>query len=231
MMGRSQQGPLQMAAMLVLVQLLVMMMMRKSAAAEVVHSLSAQSGETVLLTSDWLKGRMENRGDIRWTHPRLVLSTKNNWTTCDHGRCQLLSNGSLTISQIQSEDSGKYSLEVFDEEGQRLQREHFLLRVKEDSHTDNMLVMTCSFLLLLLLLFFFAVFILRRRRSQRMITAGPVEENVYVMMHGPHGNKRKCDEEQHEREEEPIYIPCNAAVSMEMPNTKQMSMEVEDIYV
>ncbi|XP_026166089.1 uncharacterized protein LOC113132319 isoform X2 [Mastacembelus armatus] len=190
--------------MLLLVQLLMMTMM-KTAKTKIII-VSALSGETLLLhpQSDLPSLGLEHRWDVRWTHPHLVLSTKNNQTRCDHGRCELLSNGSLRFSPVQIEDSGNYSLEVFDEEGKRLLKKDFLLQVEDDGQTDHVALLICCFLLMCLLLFF-SIFILRRRRIQRTSAAGPSGENVYVMMHGHRGNKKRCEDEKQEREEESLY--------------------------
>lgn len=84
-------------------------------------------------------GSIQHSWDVRWTHLHLVLSLKKNMTTCHHGRCELLSNGSLRFSRVQTEDSGNYSVEVFHENGTRLMRTHFLLRVEAagGSRTPN----------------------------------------------------------------------------------------------
>ncbi|XP_071362447.1 uncharacterized protein [Trachinotus anak] len=226
-----------MVAMLVLVQFLMMMMMMmmmmksEAASAEIV-TVSAQSGETVLLFPDQLREMMQHRWDVRWTHPpHLVLSLKTNVTTCPHGRCELLSNGSLKFSRVQTEDSGNYSLQVFDQSGKRQVWTDFLLGVAESPHTDNKWLLICCPLLVFLLLLFIILFILRMRRIQRTRTTGPMEENVYVWMHGHHGNKRKEEEEKQAGGEEPVYVPCHPAVSMETPITPEMSVEPEDIYV
>lgn len=99
--------------------------------------ITARSGEAVLLTSDLQGPELERRKDVRWTHLHLVVSLKNNVTTCHHGRCELLSNGSLSFSRVQTADSGNYSLEVFDEEGKRLYRKDFLLRVEGESSPNT----------------------------------------------------------------------------------------------
>ncbi|KAL7390325.1 hypothetical protein ABVT39_018875 [Epinephelus coioides] len=214
--------------MLVLLWLLILMMtmMMKSDAASA-EIVTARSGGAVLLTPPLQTQR--NRHDVRWTHPRLVMSLKNNVTKCHHGRCELLSDGSLSFSRVQSDDSGSYSLEVFDQDGTRLLRKDFLLTVEDPSSSSSgvvVSVLVCCFLLLLLL--FIIIFILRRRRtSQRTNPTGPLEENVYVTMHGHHGNKGKAIEEKQESH----YVPCHPVVSMETPITEQMSEDVEDVYV
>ncbi|XP_027129587.1 uncharacterized protein LOC113744387 isoform X3 [Larimichthys crocea] len=125
--------------MLVLVWLLMLMM--KSGAA-LNHHINAQSGEAVLMTPDWQGSdhkldfrRTSQLGppklDYRWTYPHLgLMSLKKNMSSCHHSRCELLKNGSLRFSRVQAEDSGNYSLEVFDEDGQLLSKSDFLLIVK-----------------------------------------------------------------------------------------------------
>ncbi|XP_054482284.1 uncharacterized protein LOC129113835 isoform X2 [Anoplopoma fimbria] len=217
--------------MLVLVWLLILMMKMNSVSAETV---TAHSGGAVLLSSHLQV--LKSRQDVRWTHPHLVMSLRSNVTTCHHGRCQLLSDGSLRFNGVQTADAGRYGLEVFDEDGKLLVKKHFLLRVEESeaTHTRNLdssssmvaSVLVCCFLLLLLLLFII-LFFLKRRRSQRTRTAGPLEENVYVVMQRHHGNKSKNEEEE---KQESNYVSCNPVVSMETPITEQMSVD-EDIYV
>lgn len=68
------------------------------------------------------------RGDFRWTHPHLLLN--NRTTKCHHGRCELLRNGSLRFSQVQPQDSGTYTLEVYDESGVMKEKKVFQLQVK-----------------------------------------------------------------------------------------------------
>ncbi|XP_049447898.1 uncharacterized protein LOC125898208 [Epinephelus fuscoguttatus] len=218
--------------MLVLLWLLILMMtmMMKSDAASA-EIVTARSGGAVLLTPPLQTPR--NRQDVRWTHPRLVMSLKKNVTTCHHGRCELLSDGSLSFSRVQSDDSGSYSLEVFDQDGTRLLKKDFLLTVEDPSSSSSsssssvvVSVLVCCFLLLLLLFIIFFI-LRRRRRSQGTNPTGPLEENVYVTMHGHHGNKGKAIEEKQESH----YVPCHPVVSMETPITEQMSEDVEDVYV
>ncbi|XP_040908216.1 uncharacterized protein LOC121191174 isoform X2 [Toxotes jaculatrix] len=209
--------------MLVLVQLLMMMMMvmKSEAASGEIITVSARSGETALLPPDQQRGRMEHRWDVRWTHLHLMLSLTSNMTTGHHGRCELLSDGSLRFSPVHTQDSGKYTMQVFDQSGKRVMKREFLLRVEESRHTDNTPLISCL-LLLPLLPFIIILFILRRRRRRRRIqrttAAGPgaMEESVYVSMHGHHGNEAK--------------VSCHPAVSMETSITQQMPEE-EDIYV
>ncbi|XP_058483915.1 uncharacterized protein LOC131458716 isoform X1 [Solea solea] len=212
--------------MLVLIQLLMTMMMKSKAAPQTV-TVEARSGDAVLLPSEGQSWTRENVGDIRWTHRHLVLSLKNNRTTCEqHRRCELLSNGSLRFSHVHAEDAGNYSLQVFDPHGTRLVQIHFLLRVEEvksknpgEGQTNVLLPISC---LSLLLLFFIIIIIFIVRKRTRRTTAEPKEEDVYMPMFGNHSNKRK----QLVKEEESLYVPCYPLVSMETPQTK-----AEDVYV
>ncbi|XP_074514421.1 uncharacterized protein LOC141782225 isoform X3 [Sebastes fasciatus] len=205
--------------------ILMMKMMMKSDAASA-KIITAHSGEAVLLTSDLPE--LKPRQDARWTHLHLVMSRENKVKTCHHGRCELLSDGSLRFSRVQTADAGNYSLEVFDENGKRLIKRDFLLRVEGDSSSSGSMVVStlvCCFLVFLLLLFITTFILKRRRRSQRISTTGQVEENVYVAMHSHHGNQRKDEEKQ-----ESHYVPCYP-VARETPITEQMAVAVEDIYV
>lgn len=86
--------------------------------------------------------------DIRWLHHRLpsslngtmehtqgvwLLSLKGNETTCDHGRCKLLPDGSLNFSRVQTEDSGNYMLEMFYKNGTVRPKRDFELQVEGES--------------------------------------------------------------------------------------------------
>ncbi|CAB1421743.1 unnamed protein product [Pleuronectes platessa] len=223
--GGGRANSLQRAAMLVLVQFLMMMMMMKSEVASENITVSAQSGDPVLLSSDQLKTRTEDRWDFRWTHLHLMLSLKNNVTTCPHGRCKLLSDGSLSFTTVQPEDAGNYSLEVFDRKGTRRRRTHFLLRVEVKS-SHNMWLWICCPLLVLLPLVFIILFVLRKR-NQRTTTRNK-EENVYMPMHSYHGNTRTFGK-QEEGEESP-YVPCHPAGSMKTLISQQNSPDAEDVY-
>uniref|UniRef100_UPI0037E912FC uncharacterized protein n=1 Tax=Semicossyphus pulcher TaxID=241346 RepID=UPI0037E912FC len=214
-----------------LVSLMMMMMMKSDGQSD--ELITARNGESILLTSELLKGaEPEHRGDVRWTHEHLVMSLKNNMTACHHGRCVLQSDGTLMFTRVQSEDAGRYILEVFDEEGRRLTRECFQLTVEGVGQSPLAVSSSVLVSLFLLLLLFIFLFILRRRWSQRRRTAGPPEENVYVTMHGNHGNKRNTEEEKkQEREEESHYVSCERVVSMETPVTGQKTVDEEDVYV
>ncbi|XP_067380216.1 uncharacterized protein [Channa argus] len=238
-----------MADFLFLVQLLMVMklaVLNKTSSAEIIL-ISVNSSEIVLLPSGLRVEEMEHRwDDIRWIHRPLekngssfehrrgelargmtkqswdarVVSLKRNLTTCDHRRCELLRDGSLRFSKVQTEDSGIYSLEVFYKNGTIRMKKDFQLRVEESQRTENetdyMPGLICC-LLLLPMLFFIVFFTLRRRRRNRKKKiSGPTEENVYLSMHGPHGNMRK-DENKAKQEipEEPTYVLFNPTVSME----------------
>ncbi|XP_041808743.1 uncharacterized protein LOC121617611 isoform X3 [Chelmon rostratus] len=187
-----------MVAMLVPVLLLLLMMMRMMKS----EIITAHSGEAVLLNADLQEVGVRHRPDVRWTHPHLVMSLKSNVTTCHHGRCELLKNGSLRFGRVAVADSGNYSLQVFDEDGTRLKTRDFLLIVEESSSSSVVLSVLMG--VIPLLLFFIIIFIIMRRRNQRMRkTTGQLQENVYVVMHSNPGNKSKDEEE--EREEECHY--------------------------
>lgn len=98
-----------------------------ASAADIIR-VSANSSTRVMLASG-LQGDPRARGyDVRWTQiPHLLL----NWnrSTCSHGRCSMLPDGSLEFSRLQTQDSGNYTLEVFDKTGSRLQTKDFLLQV------------------------------------------------------------------------------------------------------
>ncbi|XP_042370695.1 uncharacterized protein LOC121964557 isoform X2 [Plectropomus leopardus] len=157
--------------MAVLLWFLILMAMKTAMASYAAEVVSAHSGGAALLTSQlWT---LRRRQDVRWTHPHLVMSLRNNVTACHHGRCRLLSDGSLSFSRVQSEDAGTYSLEVFDEDGRRLLRRDVLLTVDDlSSSSSSMSVSVLLVLFVLLLLVFIIIFIVRRRRSQRARTAG-----------------------------------------------------------
>ncbi|KAM9846609.1 uncharacterized protein ACBR49_009913 isoform 1-T1 [Aulostomus maculatus] len=230
---RSQQrrkSGLQMAALLSLVGL--MMMMRNDASTAEHIPVLVHSGEATKLTSGLQEAGMEGKHDIRWTHRHLVLSLKKNLTTCHHRRCELQSDGSLKFSKVQSADAGNYSLEVFDNDGRRLLRRDFLLQLDGDSESSGngsssslLSLLRCSPLLLFLMII--AFLILWNRRGQRKRTPGLMEDNVYVVMHGHLGNKRKEDkEEKQERDEDSIYVTCHPAGSRE---PQPLSVDREDV--
>ena len=91
--------------------------------------VSAVRGEEVMLPSCLQRGEIEAISDVKWIHNNQRLMNKNK-TTCDHGRCDLQSDGSLRFNHVQPEDAGNYSVEVFDKGGRCLQKKHFLLTVE-----------------------------------------------------------------------------------------------------
>ncbi|XP_034540346.1 uncharacterized protein LOC117813310 [Notolabrus celidotus] len=216
--------------MLALVWLLMMM---KSEAVEVI---TVRSGESVLLTSKLLKSaKAEHRQDIRWTHQHLVMSLKNNKTVCYHKRCAMQSNGTLMFTHVQSADAGDYRLEVFNSEGQRLVEEDFLLRVEGAGLSQGgSIKLVCVLIITLVLLVPIVIFyVCRKRQVQRTMTAGPLEENVYVVMNGNKSKAKDVEDEKHENEEESPYVLCppRLVVSMETLITDQKTLDEEDIYV
>ncbi|RVE63396.1 hypothetical protein OJAV_G00136050 [Oryzias javanicus] len=112
--------------------LVLMMMMLKNEAAYVkiddvkIIEVRVTSGRSLVLSPDLLEGVNEG-WDFRWTHAHLVLH--NRTTECPHGRCERLKNGSIHFNQVQPEDSGNYTLDVFDEQGKSKTRARFLLQV------------------------------------------------------------------------------------------------------
>ncbi|XP_076744927.1 uncharacterized protein LOC101482828 isoform X2 [Maylandia zebra] len=204
--------------MLVVVWLLMMMMKSDAGAADIIR-VSANSSTRVMLASG-LQGDPRARGyDVRWTQiPHLLL----NWnrSTCSHGRCSMLPDGSLEFSQLQTQDSGNYTLEVFDKTGSRLQTKDFLLQVTDRSSSHVVSSVSVCVVLLVLLLFFIVVFILRKRRVQRKKTTGQEEEkeeNIYVAM-----RRNEEEEEEKKPEEEPLYVPFSPTVSSQHEDSVYM---------
>ncbi|XP_026214318.1 uncharacterized protein LOC113161041 [Anabas testudineus] len=235
-MGRSQQSPLQTAAMSVLVLLLTMMtlmVMKSEAALAQIVTVSENSAETILNPLGLQMGTKEHEWDVRWNHNKQLLSLKTNNTKCHHGRCELLRNGSLRFSRVQTEDAGNYSMEVFFENGTRLIRRDFVLRVQAAGTSVGVSMSVSCLLLFLLLVIIIIIFMLRRRRMKMTNTSGQVEENVYVRMHSCHGKEGTDydDETRQGKEEESAYVSCHPAVSTKTPITKKASAEGDDIYV
>ncbi|XP_041864507.1 uncharacterized protein LOC121654436 isoform X2 [Melanotaenia boesemani] len=199
----------------VLLLTLMITMMKSDASAEVII-ISATSGDGIVLPSGQQSRTVENRGEFRWTHLHLLLNKKT--TRCHHGRCELQSDGSLRFSQVQVQDSGNYTLQVFDEAGNMKVKKTFLLQVQDTTttrggHVAASPLISCSVLLFLLLVSIIT-FILRKRRIRAIITSGQTEDNVYVVMRGHHGNKRKQEKDER-KEEEPHYVPCRPAAPKE----------------
>ncbi|KAK5917583.1 hypothetical protein CgunFtcFv8_002419 [Champsocephalus gunnari] len=193
----------------------VWILMMESHASEVIR---AHSGGAVLLTSDH---QLQLKQDVRWTHPDLLVSLKNNVTACSHGRCQLLHDGSLRFSRVQPGDSGNYSLQVYEEDGTRVLRRDFLLLVEADLSSRSVLVTVLILLFLLLLLLFIIIILFVLNRKERIRRSGLLEDNLYVEMHSHRGNKRE--------EDECHYVSCNPAVSVETPIPAQSSEENVDM--
>ncbi|XP_023136764.1 uncharacterized protein LOC111575713 [Amphiprion ocellaris] len=212
---------------------MVFLLMAEAVSSEII---TVSAGGDVLLPSG-LPTQLQ--GDVRWTHRHLLLR-KNQTSACLHGRCELLRDGSLRFSRVQTGDGGNYTLEVFDEGGKLLHRKDFLLQVEDVSSSIKSLTFILCLLLSFLLLLLIVIFILRRR-SQRTTITGVKEENVYMVMHGRRGNKeeniysvmhgrrgnKEEEEAKQEKEAESLYVPCRAPGSMET----KITVEDEDIYV
>lgn len=88
-----------------------------------------RSGEAVELHPNLTDEERRLVKDVRWTHVHLVVSVKNNVTTCPHRRCKLVADGSLRFSHVLSEDEGNYWMQAFDERGNRVKIISFQLLV------------------------------------------------------------------------------------------------------
>lgn len=86
-----------------------------------------RSGEAVALQPNLTDEERRLVKDVRWTHIHLVVSVKNNGTTCPHGRCKLMADGSLRFSHVLAEDQGNYWMQAFDERGNRMKTTEFQL--------------------------------------------------------------------------------------------------------
>ncbi|KAM9333841.1 uncharacterized protein KZ484_018814 isoform 2-T3 [Pholidichthys leucotaenia] len=192
--------------------ILMMMMMLMKTEAVSIETISVISGEGVLLYTE----AVGQFWDVRWTQEPHLLLTRNGTSAACHGRCQLLANGSLCFSQVQSRDSGIYMLEVFDEQGKVKMTKNFLLQVEDFSSSVGRFKHISFIVLLLPLIIIIIIIVLRKKTRIKMKTTSDQKENVYVVMHGTHGNKKK------DEEEESAYVPCSPLVSMET---------TEDIYV
>ncbi|XP_047235618.1 uncharacterized protein LOC124876693 isoform X3 [Girardinichthys multiradiatus] len=112
--------------------MILMVMMERDTAAANYTIVSKFSGESVELLSGRTIGA--NR-DFRWTHLHLLLN--NRTTKCYHSRCELIEDGSLRFSKVLAEDSGNYTLEVYDQHGTIIEKKVFFLQVKgsqEETH-------------------------------------------------------------------------------------------------
>ncbi|XP_068187328.1 uncharacterized protein si:ch211-274k16.2 [Antennarius striatus] len=214
----------------VCLSILMTMMMKSDGQGASVETVTAHVGDAVLLSSDLQEVELGVITDIRWTHPHLLISLLSDDRKCHHGRCELLRNGSLRFSRVQTADSGNYKLQVFDASGMRVKVKQYQLEVDDVNNNNNgsnarinAAVVPVSIVFVPVLLLFVILFVVMKR-SQRMRT-GQVQENMYEVMHNLHGNKRK--EEKVEREEESHYVPCHPAVSMATRTTTRMSAGVE----
>ncbi|KAM4546653.1 uncharacterized protein V3H82_020390 isoform 1-T2 [Fundulus diaphanus] len=154
------------------VMILMVTMMKRDAASADIIKVSKVSGEGAVLPSGFQGQMLRTREDFRWTHSNLLLTNKS--TRCHHGRCQLLQDGSLSFSAVQAEDSGSYTLEVYDQHGTMKEKKEFLLQVTE-SPTVRIAIISWVIPLFLLLLFI-TVFILRKRRLGRSRTSGAADD-------------------------------------------------------
>ncbi|XP_036071139.1 uncharacterized protein LOC112142862 isoform X3 [Oryzias melastigma] len=107
---------------------LMMMMLKDEAASVKIITVPVTTGRSLVLSPDHLEG-VEDGWDFRWTHAHLVLH--NLTTVCPHGRCERLKNGSIHFSRVQPEDSGNYTLDVFDQQGKWKAGARFLLQVDD----------------------------------------------------------------------------------------------------
>ncbi|XP_043996520.1 uncharacterized protein LOC122844815 isoform X2 [Gambusia affinis] len=206
--------------------LIVMMMMKRNTVSADITNVTRISGESLKLSPDIRRGRMGTELLFRWTHPHLLLDNRK--TKCHHGRCELLEDGSLSFSRVQSEDSGVYRLEVYNQQGRRQHHQLFHLQVEhlkeEESSQSWKTAIVCSLLLLLILLLLIISFLLWKRKLLRSRTSGAAagerETQIYMEMRGNHGDKDQ--EEGEKKEEEAIYVPCYPGVPAE---------PVENVYV
>ncbi|XP_036071138.1 uncharacterized protein LOC112142862 isoform X2 [Oryzias melastigma] len=180
---------------------LMMMMLKDEAASVKIITVPVTTGRSLVLSPDHLEG-VEDGWDFRWTHAHLVLH--NLTTVCPHGRCERLKNGSIHFSRVQPEDSGNYTLDVFDQQGKWKAGARFLLQV--DDSSGKWPAKFLALLLLLPLISIIIIFIQRRMKMQRMVITAQKENNVYVEMQSRRSNKEK------QKEEESVYVPCHPAV-------------------
>lgn len=96
---------------------------------ETTDVISVQSGDAIVLRSNLTEADLQLIKDLRWTHLYLVVSLKSNVTVCPHGRCELLTDGSLRFNCVNAEDAGSYHLQAFDKYGTRVMTKDFLLQV------------------------------------------------------------------------------------------------------
>lgn len=102
---------------------------------ETTDIISVQSGDAIVLHSNLTEVDLQLIKDVRWTHLHLVVSLKSNVTMCPHGRCELLTDGSLRFNCVSAEDAGTYRLQAFDKHGKRVMTKDFLLQVDRGGTT------------------------------------------------------------------------------------------------
>lgn len=90
-----------------------------------------------MLHSNLTEANLQRIKDVRWTHLYLVVSLKSNVTVCPHGRCELLTDGSLRFNYVHAEDAGNYRLQAFDKHGNRVMTKDFLLQVDTGGTTHQ----------------------------------------------------------------------------------------------
>lgn len=96
---------------------------------ETTDIITVQSGDAIVLHSNLTEADLQSIKDVRWTHRYLVVSLKSNVTVCPHGRCELLTDGSLRFNCVNAEDAGSYRLQAFKRDGSRVMTKDFLLQV------------------------------------------------------------------------------------------------------
>lgn len=96
---------------------------------ETTEIISVQSGDAIVLHSNLTEADLRVITDVRWTNLYLVVSLRSNVTVCSHGRCELLTDGSLRFNCVHAEDAGSYRLQGFDKHGKRVMTKDFLLQV------------------------------------------------------------------------------------------------------
>lgn len=117
-------------------------------AAEAAFVVSVRSGKAVALQPNLTDEERRLVKDVRWTHIHLVVSGKNNVTTCPHRRCKLMLDGSLRFSHVLAEDQGDYWMQAFDERGNRVKTTNFQLLVDAGvtTHCSDFIASTSDFL-------------------------------------------------------------------------------------
>ncbi|XP_076026612.1 uncharacterized protein LOC143016252 [Genypterus blacodes] len=120
-------------------------------AASSLENITIRTGEPVLLTSG-LKSS-DGLHDIRWTRPPDPVALGGGVSDGFRGHCELLTDGSLQFGSAQPDDSGRYTLEVFNMEGKQVTSRAFQLSVIEllsqpvmtaSCSLDGHLILSCS---------------------------------------------------------------------------------------